>query len=91
VLDPEVLERLLSDTPAGLSATAIAEHASAGYGQTLKLLRVLEAAGQVRRSGSRRTTVWRLISDEERVVERVGELEARRTVAGRQRGRARAS
>ena len=66
----ETLERLLADTSTGLSANAIARRAGAAYSRTLKLLRELEAAGQVRRSGSRRSTVWRLITDEERIAER---------------------
>jgi len=75
----ETLERLLAGTSSGLSATAIAEQTGAGYNRTLKLLRDLEAAGQVRRSGSRRTTVWRLITDEDRILERAAELERRRS------------
>ena len=90
-VDTETIERLLADTSAGLSATAIAERAGAGYDQTLKLLRELEAAGQVRRSGSRRSTVWRLITDEERIAERVAELERRRSAPSQRRARARAS
>jgi hypothetical protein len=87
----ETLERLLADTSAGLSANAIAERAGAGYNPTLKLLRKLEAAGQVRRSGSRRSTAWRLITDEERIAERAAELERRRSIPSQQRRRARAS
>jgi hypothetical protein len=91
VVRAETLERLLADTSAGLSATAIAEQAGAGYNPTLKLLRELEAAGRVRRSGSRRTTVWRLITDEERIADRAAELERRRSLPSQRRGRARAS
>jgi len=91
VVRAETLERLLADTSAGLSATAIAEQTGAGYNPTLKLLRDLEAAGQVRRSGSRRTTVWRLITDEARIAERAAELERRRSAPSQRRGRARAS
>jgi hypothetical protein len=87
----ETLERLLADTSAGLSANAIAKQAGAGYNRTLKLLRELEAAGQVRRSGSRGSTVWQLITDEERVAERAAELERRRSAPRQRRGRARAS
>jgi len=74
-----------------LSATAIAEQTGAGYNPTLTLLRELEAAGQVRRSGSRRTTVWRLITDEDRIAERAAELERRSSLPSQRRGRARAS
>jgi hypothetical protein len=91
VVGSETLERLLGDTSVGLSASAIAEQAGASYNPTLKLLCELEAAGQVRRSGSRRSTVWRLIPDEERIAERAAELERRRSIPGRPRRRARAS
>ena len=88
----ETLERLLADTSAGLSASAIAQQARAGYDPILKLLRELEAAGRVRRSGSRRSTVWRLITDEERIAERAAELERRSSSRpGQRRRRARAS
>ena len=87
----ETLERLLADTSAGLSASAIAEQAGASYDPTLKLLRELEAAGQVRRSGSRRSTVWRLVTDEERIAERAAELERRSSIPSQQRRRTRAS
>jgi hypothetical protein len=87
----ETLERLLADSAAGLSANAIARQGGAAYNRTLKLLHELEAAGQVRRSGSRRSTVWRLITDEERIAERAAELEHRRSVPSQRRGRARAS
>jgi hypothetical protein len=86
----ERLERLLAGTSAGLSANAIAERAGAGYNPILRLLRGLEAAGQVRRLGSRRSTAW-LITDEERIAERAAELERRRSIPSQQRRRARAS
>lgn len=87
----ETLERLLADASAGLSANAIAKQADAGYARTLKLLHELEAAGQVRRSGSRRSTVWQLITDEERIAQRAAELERLRSAPSQRRGRARAS
>ena len=87
----ETLERLLAGTSVGLSANAIAKQADAGYSRTLKLLHELEAAGQVRRSGSRRSTVWQLITDEERIAQRAAELERLRRGPSQRRGRARAS
>ena len=58
-------------------------------------LRDLEAAGRVRRTGDRRSTRWLLIVDEDRIAERVAELErlvgARREDRTQRRGRARAS
>jgi hypothetical protein len=91
VVGTDALERLLADASAGLSANAIAQQAGAGYARTLKLLHELEAAGQVRRSGSRRSTVWQLITDEERIAERAAELERLRSAPSQRRGRARAS
>ncbi len=81
----------MADACAGLSANAIAKQANASYGRTLKLLHELEAAGQVRRSGARRLTVWQLITDEERIAARAAELERQRSAPGRRRGRAKAS
>jgi hypothetical protein len=83
VVQAESLERLLADTPAGLSANAVAKRADVGYARTLKLLHDLEAAGQVRRSGSRRSTVWQVITDEERIAQRAAELERQRTTPSR--------
>lgn len=91
VVRAETLERLLPVTSDGLSANAIAKQAGASYSRTLKLLHDLEAAGQVRRSGSRRSTVWQLITDEERIAQRAAELERLRSAPSRGRGRARAS
>jgi hypothetical protein len=85
------VERLLADTPVGLSANAVAKQAGAGYSRTLKLLHELDAAGQVRRSGSRRSTLWQLVTDEDRIAQRAAELERLRSTPGQRRGRARAS
>jgi hypothetical protein len=57
------LEAMLGQAGDGLSAVTISKRANAGYDQVLDLLRALESAGQVRRTGSRRTSLWRLISD----------------------------
>ena len=94
-LDTGAVERVLAETTAGLSAGAVAERAGAGYGRVLTLLRELEAAGQVQRTGAPRSTLWRLVSDEERIAQRAAELEAqaraRRDDPTRRRGRARAT
>lgn len=74
-LRPEDLEQILSAEAAGLSAGVIAERAGVGYQAMLRLLRELEASGRVRREGSRRSTRWRLLSDEDRIAERAAELE----------------
>jgi hypothetical protein len=87
----EMLEELLGNTPTGLSANAIAQQVGAGYQRTLALLHELEAAGQVRRSGSRRSTVWQLITEEEHIARRAAELERQRSAPSQRRGRARAS
>ena len=86
-----MLEELLGNTPTGLSANTIAQQVGAGYQRTLTLLHELEAAGQVRRSGSRRSTVWQLITEEEQIARRAAELERQRSAPSQRRGRARAS
>jgi hypothetical protein len=76
VLLADRLETMLKDADGGLSAITIAKRSNAGYNQVLGLLRDLERTGRVRRSGTRRTSLWRLITDEERIAERTAELEA---------------
>lgn len=94
-LTPEQLERLLADANSGLSAGAIANRAGASYNRVLALLRELERSGKVRRTGSRRSTLWLPITDEDRIAQRVAELEslstAPRAARTNRRGRARAS
>ena len=87
----ESLARLLADAPAGLSANAVAQRVGAGYSRTLKLLHELEAAGQVRRSGARRSTVWQLITDEDRIAQRAASRQRLRNTPSQRHGRARAS
>jgi hypothetical protein len=70
------LEAMLSESEDGLSAVTISKRSNAGYSQVLGLLRELESSGQVRRSGTRRTSLWRVVTDEERIAERAAELEA---------------
>jgi hypothetical protein len=71
------LERLLSQN-GGLTTTALAEQTNGNRDQVLTLLRELEAAGRVRRSGQRRGTRWHAITDEDRIRERAAELASRR-------------
>ncbi|MGA2012690.1 MAG: hypothetical protein ABSH51_19455 [Solirubrobacteraceae bacterium] len=77
VVATEKLEMLLGAS-AGLPATALAQQAGGSRDQVLGLLRQLEAAGQVRRSGQRRGTRWHLITDEDRIAARAAELSTRR-------------
>jgi hypothetical protein len=74
-LHPDDVERALAAAGGGLSASAVAEQASADYQATLRALRELEASGRVRRDGTRRSTRWRVITDEERIAARAAELE----------------
>jgi hypothetical protein len=68
---------MLSGRTEGLSAISISKQAGAGYNQVLGLLRQLEGSGDVRRTGTRRTSLWRLVTDEDRIAERAAELAAR--------------
>jgi len=82
VLVADKLETILQGESDGLSAVTITERANASYRQVLDLLRELEHTGRVRRTGTRRTTLWRLITDEERIAERAAELERRTAKPG---------
>jgi hypothetical protein len=71
------LETLLSEN-GGLTTSVLAERTNGNRDQVLTLLRELEAAGRVRRTGQRRSTRWHAITDEDRIRERAAELAARR-------------
>lgn len=75
VLLADRLEAMLRESDEGFSAITISKRANAAYGQVLGLLRELEQSGRVGRSGTRRTSLWRLITEEERIAERATELE----------------
>jgi len=77
VITEEQLQRILSGSADGLSTAVIAGQGNADPAQVLALLRKLESAGQVRRSGERRGTRWHLMTDEHRIAERAAELAAR--------------
>ena len=70
------LESLLSEN-GGLTTSALAERTNGNRDQVLTLLRELEAAGRIRRTGQRRSTQWHAITDEDRIRERAAELAAR--------------
>lgn len=73
---PETAESLLAGGD-GLSTAALAEQTGASHDQVLTLLRDLEAARRVRRTGQRRGTRWHAITDEDRIQERAAELATR--------------
>jgi DNA-binding MarR family transcriptional regulator len=76
-ITPERLESLLSEN-GGLTTSQLAERANGNRDHVLRLLRDLETAGQIRRTGQRRGTRWHAITDEDRIRQRVAELEASR-------------
>ena len=71
------LELLLSED-GGLTTTALVEQTNGDRDQVLSLLRELESAGRIRRTGQRRSTRWHAITDEDRIRERAAELAGRR-------------
>ena len=77
VVTVERLQVILSKSADGLSTAAIAEQGHADPAQVLAVLRKLETAGEVRRSGERRGTRWHLMTDEDRIADRAAELAAR--------------
>jgi hypothetical protein len=76
VLLADTAERILAERD-GLTTTALAEQAGADRGQVLALLRDLETARRVRRTGQRRATRWYVITDEDRIQKRAAELQSR--------------
>ena len=63
----------------GSAGKSTAELAKATHGkpdQILALLRELETADRIRRTGVRRSTRWHLITDEDRIVARAAEIAA---------------
>jgi predicted HTH transcriptional regulator len=71
------LEALLSEN-GDLTTSVLAERSNGSRDQVLTLLRELEAAGRIRRTGQRRSTRWHAITDEDRIRERAAELASRR-------------
>jgi hypothetical protein len=68
------LEDLLRESEDGLSVVALAARADVSDAKVRDRLHNLQRRGEVRNSGSRRTSLWRLVSDEERIAERAAEL-----------------
>jgi hypothetical protein len=68
---------LLTDSE-GLSTRELVAASGGSSAQILSLLKEREAAGDVRRSGTRATTRWHLVTDEDRIAARVAELTAQR-------------
>jgi DNA-binding GntR family transcriptional regulator len=77
VVDLRHLTELLGRSGAGLSAPALAKQTTASVDQIRGLLKDLEAAGKVRRTGHRRGTRWHVITDEDWIAQRAAELAAR--------------
>jgi hypothetical protein len=76
VLRAEAAERILAESD-GLTTAALAKQAEADRDQVLALLRDLESAQRVRRTGQRRSTRWHAVTDEDRIQERAAELASR--------------
>lgn len=69
------IESLLSEKADGLSAAALSKLTGAGYARVTARLRDLEQGGKVKSSGARRISLWRMVTDEERIAERATALE----------------
>ena len=66
----------LLDGSTGMSTSELANATAGRPDQILGLLRELERTDQIRRTGERRGTRWHLITDEERIAARAGEIAA---------------
>jgi DNA-binding MarR family transcriptional regulator len=73
-LEPGQIEGLLQESEDGLSLVALARRVGVSEAKVSDRLRSLERSGEVRRSGPRRTSLWRRVTDEERIAERAAEL-----------------
>jgi hypothetical protein len=61
----------------GLTTAVLARQTGAAHGQVLTLMRELEKADRVRRTGQRRGTRWHAITDEDGIQQRAAELATR--------------
>jgi hypothetical protein len=78
VSDAEIdaaIETLLRDVPDGTSAITLTKRTGAPYARVRERLATMERADHVRRSGAKRTSLWRLVSEDELIAERAAELE----------------
>jgi len=73
-LETSQVEDLLRDSEDGLSIVALTRRTGVSEAKVRERLHGLQRSGQVRSSGPRRTSLWRLVSDEERIAERAAEL-----------------
>jgi hypothetical protein len=73
VLLADTAERMLAESD-GLTTAALAMQAEANRDQVLALLRGLEVARRIRRTGQRRSTRWHAITDEDKIRERAADL-----------------
>ena len=78
-LEPAKIEELLRASTDGLSLAALAKELGVGAAKVRTQLNELHRTGKVRSEGSRRTSRWRLVTDEERIAARVAELERAQT------------
>lgn len=69
------LVAMLADSD-GLRTSELSQATNGAPAQVLALLKEQEDAGQVRRSGTRASTRWHAITDQDRIAARVAELEA---------------
>lgn len=81
VVPQGVLERILGEHP-DRTTSQLAKLANADRDQVLTLLKELETADRVRRSGQRAATRWRRFTDEDAIAERAAELAKRTKRAG---------
>jgi hypothetical protein len=73
-LEAGEVEGLLRESADGLSLAALVRHTGVSETKVADRLQTLARTGEARSSGKRRTSLWRLVSDEERIAERAAEL-----------------
>ena len=73
--DAAEFKRLLAQADGGPSDSALAKLAGVPAATIRAQLRELDRSGEVRSAGERRGTRWALVTDEDRIAQRVAELE----------------
>jgi len=69
------VEELLRESPGGASLVALAKRAGASEARVREVLQALDHADRARSSGGGRTSLWRLVDEEQLIAERAAELE----------------
>lgn len=80
---PDELHQILAQSERGMTTAALAKAANAERTRVLGVMRQMESAGGVKRTGIRRGTRWHAITSEEKIQRRAAEVAGREHVQPR--------